>query len=784
MLLKRTIHLENNYTFINYTEEVGQSVETLLSFPLMKKTNIILSILLIFTANLIAQPQSSSSGFIIDKQTNEPIQHAVVYGNNKTITKTNVEGYFEYKSFRFKDSIQTIDLIGYHPKNADFSDTIKLVPVQIFQDSTVINPKLMVERALNNLATNYGSESKIFHGFYHETIRQKDKVYAYSEGRVRTYKLPYQNGFDVGECIQAQLQESSVLLQGNLKTDLEISLDIPMSDHGYLLPKILDPLSMCSSPLLQTNQKALNFTYLQSLAEIPEVIHIVSFTNEENGISGRIYIGAKSRAIYRVEVKENKPIETLESSLTETASRYTVQYFSADSIFYLGHIIHEKTLFNANNKAETNIYTEYLATNVPGNIDSIPDKLEILKTNQKPEPFLSLQPQLAFPRGQITPRDSDIMKAIGKGERIRFLQGDLEDIIEKSQEEGKLIFINVYQPDDFPSKRMDSTTFGNQAVVTLLNDKFVCNRINLDDGDDYIVYLANLEFIPSYIIMTPLGQIVQVFDGYVDPESLLNTLETYDGFNIDKLFYAYDKRRGSEKKKIESAYLDLFRQLRSLNHPEAPNFIEFFTKPTKNWNSLEAKEVVFEYLIPTDKKKYLEIFYENLDYYESRYGKNMVADKLYQLATNQVFKKGIKKKEVFNQLLQDKAPAYADSLYHIFLIDYYSTLQVNRSAYFSAVIEYLRKYHQNNWSYASLHLITMGFNASIESILQEGLSILDLYEGKVEKYEFLDLKSLFLYRLGEKEKALALIPEIRSLANKKGIIYEVALQRLSGSQKQ
>jgi hypothetical protein len=78
----------------------------------------------------------------------------------------------------------------------------------------------------------------------------------------------------------------------------------------------------------------------------------------------------------------------------------------------------------------------------------------------------------------------------------------------------------------------------------------------------------------------------------------------------------------------------------------------------------------------------------------------------------------------------------------------------------------------------------MGFNASIESILQEGLSILDLYEGKVEKYEFLDLKSLFLYRLGEKEKALALIPEIRSLANKKGIIYEVALQRLSGSQKQ
>jgi hypothetical protein len=481
-----------------------------------------------------------------------------------------------------------------------------------------------------------------------------------------------------------------------------------------------------------------------------------------------------------MEVDEKKSVPTLESKLSEIASTYTVDYYNNQGTFFLGNIMQTQLVYNSESQDTISIQSNYVSTRKPITLDSLPPRREILSRNSASEPYLSLHPHRRFSATQIIPRTEFVVEKIGKGVNILFNEGNLEEVLEKSQQDANLIFLYVYAENDVPSKEMEQRTFMNQEVVSYLNRNFTCSQFSLEEAEENgILYMAELEFLPSFIIMTPLGQIIQIFDGFILPANLMAILKPYEGFDVYKLFYAYDKRKGSDGKKIKSAYLDLFRQLRDLDHPVAPEFVKFFEDETKNWESPEAKNVIFKYLIPSEKKKYNQIFLENLPYFERTFGKEEVAKKLYFNAYQRVLDKGLEKYNEFEKYLNKNAPHYTDSLYAYFLVEYFSTLRVNKSSYIVAVLEYLNTYNKNNWAIASRHLMTVGINTDDIIVINRCMDILKKYEGRVTEYEYLDIYSLLLYKSGNEKEALELVSRIMSLARKSGVNYDVALRILA-----
>ena len=75
------------------------------------------------------------------------------------------------------------------------------------------------------------------------------------------------------------------------------------------------------------------------------------------------------------------------------------------------------------------------------------------------------------------------------------------------------------------------------------------------------------------------------------------------------------------------------------------------------------------------------------------------------------------------------------------------------------------------------------YNATLSMITEtEDLELmLDLIEGRIfqeKNYRKLDYKAFILYRLGKKEKSLALMDEIRRLSLEQGIDYKSIINSL------
>jgi thioredoxin-related protein len=123
---------------------------------------------------------------------------------------------------------------------------------------------------------------------------------------------------------------------------------------------------------------------------------------------------------------------------------------------------------------------------------------------------------------------------------------DMQSAINNSQTNGKIIFVDVYTTWCGWCIRMDQTTFKDEAVVKMLNERFVSVKFNAE-GSDTIVHndktysnpnpgrsrsthgftyaLLGQRFgYPSFAFMDAQGKVIGVLPGYQNPSQLLSVL--------------------------------------------------------------------------------------------------------------------------------------------------------------------------------------------------------------------------------------------------------------------
>lgn len=113
---------------------------------------------------------------------------------------------------------------------------------------------------------------------------------------------------------------------------------------------------------------------------------------------------------------------------------------------------------------------------------------------------------------------------------IRFKNVSLERAKELAAETDKLIFIDAYTSWCGPCKRMAATSFKDDEVGEIFNDKFVNLKIDIEkdaDGPE-VAKLYKVRAYPTLLIIDSKGKLVKSSVGFMTSDQLISLANSVD----------------------------------------------------------------------------------------------------------------------------------------------------------------------------------------------------------------------------------------------------------------
>ncbi|MCQ0110560.1 thioredoxin family protein [Zhouia amylolytica] len=109
--------------------------------------------------------------------------------------------------------------------------------------------------------------------------------------------------------------------------------------------------------------------------------------------------------------------------------------------------------------------------------------------------------------------------------QTKFFTGSFTELMAKAQDEKKPVFIDLYFTGCMPCKQMDENVFPKESVAELLNEDFIAYKINVfKEGEKELGLKMMKKFaitgFPSFLILSPKGQTINVFGGFQGEDNL------------------------------------------------------------------------------------------------------------------------------------------------------------------------------------------------------------------------------------------------------------------------
>jgi len=128
----------------------------------------------------------------------------------------------------------------------------------------------------------------------------------------------------------------------------------------------------------------------------------------------------------------------------------------------------------------------------------------------------------------IENRESGSLKEGGEG--IKFKNISLAKAKENAAESGQLIFIEAHTSWDGPSKKMAATSFMNEEVGELFNEKFINLKIDCEkdaDGPE-ISRMYKILAYPTLLIIDSEGKLIKQVVGFQTEDRLISLANSVD----------------------------------------------------------------------------------------------------------------------------------------------------------------------------------------------------------------------------------------------------------------
>jgi len=334
------------------------------------KTTAILGLLLVFVANAAFAGMSqignnrkgtedatfkAFQGKLIDAETQQPLVFASVSLEGTNIaTVTNTEGNFVIKipNENLNGSLK-ISFIGYENLFVPIKElkeekpnilkmvmvSVNLTEINVFPN----NPRLLIDKVMENRRQNYTSEPLLMTAFYRETIKKRWSYIGLSEAVVEVYKQSYGN----------DRQDQVKLYKGRKSTEVEkmdtLLFKLQGGPYSTLMLDIMkDPYMILSEDILGSYE----YSYVNITRVDGKLNYVIEFKQQSfitNPLFyGRIYIDMESFAItslsfsLNVENKDEasnmfikrKPMGV---NVYPTSANYLVNYKEKDGKWYYNY---------------------------------------------------------------------------------------------------------------------------------------------------------------------------------------------------------------------------------------------------------------------------------------------------------------------------------------------------------------------------------------------------------------------------------------------------------------
>ena len=104
---------------------------------------------------------------------------------------------------------------------------------------------------------------------------------------------------------------------------------------------------------------------------------------------------------------------------------------------------------------------------------------------------------------------------------------DLPSALERARVEGKPVLVNFYADWCVWCKRLESTTFRDAKVASVLQNRVVPLSLDVDGSGRQLSNEYRVDGLPTIVVLDAGGQEIGRIPGYMSPENFLATVEGF-----------------------------------------------------------------------------------------------------------------------------------------------------------------------------------------------------------------------------------------------------------------
>ncbi|NNE28748.1 MAG: thioredoxin family protein [Saprospiraceae bacterium] len=216
----------------------------------------------------------------------------------------------------------------------------------------------------------------------------------------------------------------------------------------------------------------------------------------------------------------------------------------------------------------------------------------------------------------------------GQGSTVQFSEQGWSSILERAAQENKLIFLDAYTTWCGPCKQMDKKVFPDTRVADFFNSNFVNAKIDMEKGEGVgIAKNYSISAYPSLLFIDGNGKMVHSAVGYHSSDQILDLASAAmdDSNNLLGL-----EKRFQEGERDPEFLLKYTRHLAELMNQSHLPVAEAYMEGQDDWTSSDHLDFIYSLTTDTDTKLF-DYLVENKNLFASRFGEEMVGEKIKQL---------------------------------------------------------------------------------------------------------------------------------------------------------